>query len=86
MEASRGILDASWGKCQKKVEGDHLLIGFLRTKVEQKSLKFAFKMQLAFPGVFKYIFVIFHVFESQLVKTCIIFSFLFCIDFLLIFC
>ena len=32
------------------------------------------------------LFVIFHVFESQLVKTCIIYSFLFCIDFLLIFC
>ena len=29
-----------------------------------------FKRQLAFPGVFKSIFAIFHVFESQLVKTC----------------
>ena len=35
----RGILDESWGKCRKKVEGDHLLEGFLRAKMEAKIIK-----------------------------------------------
>ena len=43
-------------------------------------------MQLDFTGVFEHIFCDFYVFESQLVKTCIILSLLFCLDFLLIFC
>ena len=34
-----GILDVSWGKCRKKVEGDHLLEGFLRAKMEAKITK-----------------------------------------------
>ena len=42
-------------------------------------------MQLAFLSVFKQMFCDFHVFESQLVKTYIMFSFLFCIDFFVVF-
>ena len=47
-----GILDVSWGKCRKKVEGRLFFGRVLRAKMEQKSLKFALKLQLAFLSVF----------------------------------
>ena len=82
-----GILGVSWGKGRKKVEGDHLLEGFLKAKMEAKINKKCMKNATCYSWRFlTYFFVIFHVCESQLVKTCIIFSFLFCIDVLLIFC
>ena len=81
-----GILDVSWGKCRKKVEGALFFGRVLRAKMEAKIVKIRIKNATCFYWRFLNIFfVIFHVFESQLVKTCIIFSFLFCIDFLLIF-
>ena len=77
----------SRGKCRKKVEGDHLLEGFLRAKMEANINKNSHSIcNLLFLAFWNIFFCDFHVFESQLVKTCIIFSFLFCIDFLLIFC
>ena len=43
-----GILDLSWGKCREKVEGDHLLEGFLRSKMEAKTVKFHDKKTACF--------------------------------------
>ena len=65
-----GILDVSWGKYRKKAKEDLLLKGFVRVKWMQKSLKFRFKINLLFLAFLNVFFVILHVFEKQLVRTC----------------
>ena len=85
MGGLRGVLEASWTRrgaswdhswmclrenVEKRSSAIHFLEGFWEPKWKQKSLKFMFKLQLAFPGVFTIFFTIFHAFESQLVKTC----------------
>ena len=43
-----GILDVSWGKCRKKVEGNPFLEGFLRAKMEAKIIKIRIKNATCF--------------------------------------
>ena len=51
-----GILDVSWGKCLKNIEGGPFLKGVLRANMEAKIVKFHVKKQLAFPHVFSRFF------------------------------
>ena len=66
LEASWGIFGASWTRLGENVEKRSRATWFLEGFWEPEWRK----QQLAFPSVFSYVFVIFHVFESQLVKTC----------------
>ena len=101
MEGLRGVLEVSWrrlgaswghlgrvlGKMSKKCGVARTFGRGFESQNGSKNRKNShYKCNLLFLAFFNIFFVIFHVFESQLVKTCIIFSFLFCIDFLLIFC
>ena len=67
MEGLRGILEVSWRRLgaswtclgkniEKRSRGVSFLEGFWEPKWRQKSLKFVFKKQLAFPYVFEHIF------------------------------
>ena len=69
MEASWGVLGASWTclgeNVEKKLRGVSFLEGFREPKWRQKSIKFIFKMQLAFPYVFEHIFCDFSSFSKS---------------------
>ena len=74
MEASWMCLGASWTclgeNVGKRSSVPYFLERFWKPKWKQNSLKFMFKIQLAFPVVFQHIVCDFLAFVSQLVRTC----------------
>ena len=74
LETSRGhlghVLHVPWGKRQKKFKVDILFV-FWRAKAQEQIVKSScLRINLYFMAFLKMLFVIFHVFESQLVMTC----------------